>query len=195
MIFLNLLKTNSCYSIEKGIQLYHACDGESLRENEFPFRLYENNSRWKKLLLSNAKIIFNVVSSISRASGMTTISTISTSISPSTAWKINFSNDYTKSISSNKTNLKALYDYIEKKNSLSTTALESPGTVSNQKEEEDSLWLERNEKEGWNLIDTGQVKREVRSYLEFMVKHSKNLILGINRRGWISLFCINSVLI
>lgn len=147
------------------------------------------------MLLSNAKIIFNVVSSISRASGMTTISTISSSIWPSTAWKINFSNDYTKSIYSNKTNLKALYDYIEKKNSLSTTALESPGTVSNQKEEEDSLWLERNEKEGWNLIDTGQVKIEVRSYLEFMVKHSKNLILGINRRGWISLFCINSVLI
>ena len=37
---------------------------------------------------------------------------------------------------------------LKKKNSLSTTALESPGTVSNQKEEEDSLWLERNEKEG-----------------------------------------------
>ena len=73
--------------------------------------------------------------------------------------------------------------------------MESPGTVSNQKEEEDSLWLERNEKEGLNLIDTGQVKIEVRSYLEFMVKHSKNLILGINRRGWIYLFCINSVLI
>ena len=32
------------------------------------------------------------------------------------------------------------------------------------------------------MVDTGKVKTEVASYLEFMVKHSKKLILGINRR-------------
>ena len=65
---------------------------------------------------------------------------------------------------------------------MNTTALESPGIVSNYNEEEDNLWLERIETEGESLIDTGQVKIEVPSYLEFMVKHSKTLILGINRR-------------
>ena len=32
------------------------------------------------------------------------------------------------------------------------------------------------------MVDTGKVKIEAASYLEFMVKHSKKLILGINRR-------------
>ena len=31
------------------------------------------------------------------------------------------------------------------------------------------------------MVDTGKVKTEVASYLEFMVKHSKKLILRINR--------------
>ena len=62
-------------------------------------------------------------------------------------------------IYSNKTKLKAFYDYIEKKRfSLNITELESPSFVSNYKEEEDNLSLERNETEDENLVDTGKVK-------------------------------------
>ena len=33
-----------------------------------------------------------------------------------------------------------------------------------------------------HLVDTGKVKIEAPSYLKFMVKHSKKLILGIKKR-------------
>ena len=64
---------------------------------------------------------------------------------------------------------------------MNITELESAIIVSDC-EEEDHLSLERNETEDENLVDTGKVKAEVASYLEFMVKYSKKLILGINRR-------------
>ena len=90
--------------------------------------------------------------------------------------------DIADNICSNKTKLKTLYDCIENKRFfLKVTELESPSIVSDS-DEEDNLLLERNETENENLAYIGKVKIEVVSYLEFMVKHSKNLILGINRR-------------
>ena len=42
--------------------------------------------------------------------------------------------------------------------------------------------LKKNETEDENLVDTGKVKIEAPSYLKFLVKHSKKLILGIKKR-------------
>ena len=60
-------------------------------------------------------------------------------------------------ISSNKTKLKILYDYIEKRRTSLCWSL-----VSDYEEEgKDNPELERNEMEDENLVDTGKVKIEV----------------------------------
>ena len=42
--------------------------------------------------------------------------------------------------------------------------------------------LKKNETEDENLVDTVKVKIEAPSYLKFIVKHLKKLILGIKKR-------------
>ena len=65
---------------------------------------------------------------------------------------------------------------------MNITGLESPSIFSGYEEEEDYHPLQRNETEDENLVETSKVKIEAVSYLKFMVKHSKKLIPGINRR-------------
>ena len=86
------------------------------------------------------------------------------------------------SISSNKTKLKKFYDIEKRRIFLNITGLESPSIFSGYEEEEGYHPLQRNETEDENLVETSKVKIEAVSYLKFMVKHSKKLIPGINRR-------------
>ena len=66
---------------------------------------------------------------------------------------------------------------------MNITGLESPSIFSGYEEEEEGYHpLQRNETEDENLVETSKVKIEAVSYLKFMVKHSKKLIPGINRR-------------